>query len=220
MALIGEERLWRSLLRRAVDSFGGRFEIVAECDEGESGLGACLRQRPDLVLLDLDLRRCDAVEVARNLRRRLPSTRLLAVAGGTDPITLNLLAEIGVLGFIDTGQPVEVLEKALLEVGAGRRYWTAMLTTNQQRLRQDPASFPKILTAREQDVLRHVVRGCTSRAIAHRLRLSPRSIETVRYRLMRKLEVRNVAGLMEFAFRNGLAPAAESRCAPVATGRR
>lgn len=204
--LIEEQALLRQLLAHAIASFGERFELVAASESGTEGRDACLRLRPDLVVLDLELARADAIELARSLVRLQPDTRLLALSDASDPVLLNRLDELGVPGFVDKDQPLEILEEAMSEVAGGRSYRTARWTAHQRQLRADPQAFPKFLTGREQDILRLVIRGWTSRAIAGRLDLSPRSVETFRFRLMRKLGVRNVAELMDLAFRTGLLP--------------
>lgn len=206
VALIVEQALLRNLLAQAIARIGAPFELVAVAADAREAREACLRLRPRLILLDLELAQADALELARLLSRQHLGTRILALSGPTDPVSLNRLDEIGVPGFVDKDQPLAVLEEAMRAVASGKKYRTALLTTNQGRLRSDPHAFSKFLTGREQDILRLVVKGSTSRTIAHQLGLSQRSVETFRYRLMRKLEVRNIAGLMDFAFRHGLVP--------------
>lgn len=205
--LIVSPTLLRELLGQAVQAWIESFELIGEAEGSADGLALCQKLSPDLVLLDAQLEDGDSVELARLLLRRLPSVRILALLAEADPVRANRLQEVGIQGLIEMDQSVEILQEALLEVAAGRRYFTAAAVRDQCRLRDDPRAFSKFLTGREQDVLRHVLEGRTSKDIAHRLHLSPRSIETFRYRLMRKLQVRNVAGLLEFAVRHGMVKA-------------
>jgi DNA-binding NarL/FixJ family response regulator len=146
----------------------------------------------------------DPVELLRGLPAHLDGPRVLALVRLSDTVTINRLLEIGVQGLVETSQPIEILRDALLELAAGGTYRTAPISRLLTRLRADPDAFPKFLTGREQDLLRHVLAGGTNRTIAERLQLSPRSVETFRYRLMRKLGVRNLAGLIQYALRQGL----------------
>lgn len=201
--LIESQTLLRQLLARVLRD-DPRFDLVAETADGHETEATCLRLRPDLVVLDVDLPHADGIELARRLVRRLRRSRVLALSHRRDPVCLNRLHEIRVHGFVEKDQTLDLVLEAMAEVGFGKTYFTATLCHTRDRLRADPRAFPKILTGREQDILRHVIEGRTSRDIARRLDLSPRTIETFRYRLMRKLEVGNLAGLIEFAFRNGL----------------
>src|SRR5438876_896480 len=83
----------------------------------------------------------------------------------------------------------------MIEGASGRDYFTAAMWRNRESLRGDPTAFAKVLSDREQEVLCYVASGWTSRSIAGQLTLSPRSVETYRYRIMRKLEIKNLAGL-------------------------
>lgn len=200
--LVVGQTLLRQLLANVVAA-DRRFALLAEAGDAREAAYACQRSHPDLVVVDIDLPQADGIDLARRLVRRV-HTRVLALSQQRDPVCLNRLHEIRVHGFVEKDQPLEIALEAMLEVGSGRTYFTAALCHTRDRLRADPDAFTKILTGREQDILRHVIEGRTSRDIAHRLNLSPRSVETFRYRLMRKLEIGTLAGLIEFAFRRGL----------------
>lgn len=202
--LIEEQTLLRQLLAQAIRCWGDRFDLVAEVESGSDGLESCLSLHPDLVVLDLSLHDTDGIELARRLRRQLGHAHILALSDSREPVVLNRIHEVGVQGIIEMDQPIEILEEAMSEVASGRRYVTAALTRTRNGLLGDPCAFPKFLSGREQDVLRLVAQGLTSKGIARQLDLSPRTVETFRYRLMRKLGVRNSVGLIDFAFRNGL----------------
>ncbi|MBL9135462.1 MAG: response regulator transcription factor [Verrucomicrobiales bacterium] len=197
------QTLVRELLAKAIAD-DARFELVGEAGDGTTGREVIRRRRPNLVVVDLQMMGIDGLELIRGLRRELPRVRTLALAATPSPLMLNRAREVGVHGMVERDQSLEVFLEALGEIGEGRRYFAAEHRRTYERLQSDPQSFPKFLTGREQDILRYVVEGRTSKDIAERLDLSPRSVETFRYRLMRKLGVRNLAALIEFAFRSGL----------------
>jgi DNA-binding NarL/FixJ family response regulator len=116
-------------------------------------------------------------------------------------LTLHRLREIGVHGFVEMNQSLEILEEAIFEVASGGTYFTALWSRIQEQLRSDPFAFTKFLSTREQEILRLVATGRTSKAIAAQLGLSLRSVETYRYRMMRKLGIQSLAGLIEFGLR-------------------
>jgi DNA-binding NarL/FixJ family response regulator len=200
--LIEDQTLLRNVLAKAI-RLDDRFELIGEAEDGFEGKEICLRLRPELVVTDIHLPRVDGIELARFLIKNLPGTRVLALSHLKDPITLNRLCEAGVHGYVAKDEPLEILEEAMVEVASGRNYFTAALCLSRERLRTDPNAFAKVLSDREQQILCYVASGLTSKAIAARLNLSSRSVETYRYRIMKKLEIENLAGLVDYAFRNG-----------------
>lgn len=190
------------LARWIVGDWG--LELAGTAEDGRTGFDLCARAEPVLAIVDLDLPDCDGIELVRRLRRGIRGVRLLGRSRREDPVWWNRAMEVGLHGFVGKTDSAEVLREAMSEVAGGSGYFPAAWRELQDRLRRDPRGFSKILTGREQDILRHVVEGRTSRRIAELLGLSPRSVETFRYRLMRKLGVGNAAGLIEYAFRNGL----------------
>ncbi len=200
--LIEGQTLLRNVLAKAI-RLEDRFELLAEVEDPPEGREICVRLKPDLVVLDIRLPKMDGIELARFLRKHLANIRILALSQLNDPFALNLLAEAGVHGYVAKDHSWEILEEAMIEVASGRDYFPAALRRNQEILQSDPTAFAKILSVREQEILCLVASGWTSSLIASRLNLSPRSVETYRYRIMRKLQIKNLAGLIDYALRNG-----------------
>lgn len=196
----------RGLLAKALEA-DGRFQLTADLDDAAQARDICLRSRPDLLIADVCLPRGDALQALAQLGKHLPTLRILVLSQSADPLTLQRLKELRVHGFVEKDQPLEIVEEAVVEVASGRDYFTAVWARTQAVLRADPGAFNKILNAREQDVLRLVASGHTSRSIAGQLGLRLRSVETYRYRMMRKLGIRTMAGLIEFGLRLKLASA-------------
>jgi DNA-binding NarL/FixJ family response regulator len=205
IVLIEDQTLFRNTLAKAIrlDDQFSQFQLLGEAADGLEAKDLCLRLTPDLIVTEIDLPRLDGIELARLLFKHLPRLRVLVLSRLKDPFTLNRLCEAGIHGYLAKEEPLEFLAEAMSEVASGRTYFTAAVRQTQARLRSDPHAFPKILSCREQAILCSVAAGLTSRSIAGRLNLSPRSVETYRYRMMRKLAIANAAGLIDYAFRNG-----------------
>jgi DNA-binding NarL/FixJ family response regulator len=196
--LLEGQTLLRELLARELEA-QGRFAITAQLDDPLQAREICRRTWPDFVISEIDLPRGGGLEFIEYLRRNLPGTRVLVLSHLTDGWTLNRLDELGVPGFVEKGQSLEILQEAAVEVASGHTYFTAAICRIQEKLREDPNAVVRQLNRREQAVLRLVAAGLTSRAIAQQLGLSPRSVETYRYRMMRKLGIERMAGLIRFA---------------------
>ena len=201
--LIERENLLRTMLARLVQ-LSPRFRLEADFGEVPSARDACFRLKPELVVIDVDFPAVGGVELIEIIVRELPRTRVLALSGSEDPFLLRRLGRAQVHGYVARNEPVEILEEAMIEVAAGHRYLPAAFLCHLREQVTTRAQSPTRLTEQEQQILRRVARGQTSRAIALELRLSPRSVETYRGRILRKLGVPNTAALVDFASRAGM----------------
>lgn len=201
--LIEDQELLRNVLVKTLE-MNPHFEVLGDCADGKSGQTLCLDARPDLVVTDVDMPEMDGITMAQRLLKALPEVRILALTNLKDPFTINRLREVGVHGYVEKDQPLDILEEAMRRVASGNHYYTAIVQEVSSQLAQDPVAFSKILSRREQDVVRLVVQGLTSKEIAKTLKLHPRSVETHRYRIMKKLELKNVVDLVAYAERHGL----------------
>lgn len=202
VVVIESQTLFRELLAKIIGA-DKRFALLGAVEGGGEGKNICEQFHPDLVLMEVRQSQTDGVELAAVIIKNCPLTRVLVISELKDAITFNRLVSAGVHGFVGKDQPWEILEEAMDEVAAGRSYFTAELCQSQERLKSDPTGFAKLLNVREQAILSYVAAGWTSRSIADRLELSHRSVETYRYRMMRKLGLANLAGLIDYAHRNG-----------------
>lgn len=208
VAVIEDQRLFRQLLVRLLRT-DGRYALAGEAEEVEAAVALCVRERPDLVLLDLQLPGGGGgggLEVARHVRAASPDgPRFLALTSLQDNYTIGAVAEARLHGYVEKDQPVEVLEEAIAAVAAGRRWFSPAFEAARLRAAADPHDWRKLLSDRETEVLAEVGALRTSTDIAARLGLSQRTVETHRYHIMRKLGIADAPGLARFAIEQGLA---------------
>ncbi len=202
IVLIEDQALFRNVLAKAI-SLNPKFKLVGDSDSGLEGRDLCLEKKPDLVVTDIDLPDLDGVTLSHQLLHALRHTRILVLTNLKDPFTLNRLQEIGIHGYVEKDQPLDILEEAMETVAAGNTYFTAVIRENHRHLAANPNAFSKILSRREQEIICLVANGMTSGTIADRLNLSKRSVETYRYRIMKKLDIENVAALVDYAYQQG-----------------
>ena len=201
--LIEDQELLRNVLVKTLE-MNEAFDLLGDCADGNSGQALCLRLEPDLVVTDIDMPELDGISMAQALLKALPRLRVLALTNLKDPFTINRLREVGIHGYVEKDQPLDILEDAMRVVASGENYFTAIVQQVSSQLARDPVAFSKILSRREQDVIRLVVEGLTSKEIGKALKLHPRSIETHRYRIMKKLELKNVVELIAYAEKHGI----------------
>jgi DNA-binding NarL/FixJ family response regulator len=178
------------------------FRIVGEAADGPEALRAVERLRPDILILDLMMPGLSGIEVAQQVGRRAPRTRVVILSMHSDVAYVAEAVRAGAGGYVLKEAGVGDLVRAIREVHAGRDYFSPPLDRESLQataLRDSSADPYASLTVREREVLNLTVEGHTGAEIAARLFISQRTVESHRANLMRKLGVRNQKELIRQA---------------------
>jgi len=183
------------------------IEVVGEAATGEEAIALARHHRPDVVLLDIVMPRCNGIEAAKILRSILPETRVVILTSYEDAFHVEQALRAGAHGYLTKNMRPEELVEAITAVVAGEQVFSPTILAFVQDL--DIAHLPGSLeqplvrlTPQEGRVLQLIAEGLTTKEIAHRLGISPRTVETHRAHLMEKLRARNIAALVRFALLN------------------
>jgi DNA-binding NarL/FixJ family response regulator len=184
-----------------------QFKVVGQCSEGVAALRLILAQKPDLAVLDLNLPDLFTMEIVRRAREANVPTKIVVLSMRRDRKTVVEALRCGVSGFLLKSAPSSELLEAFEQVLYGSIYVSPQLEldkifgTNHKASPDDPLD---LLSAREYQVFSLLVEGVRAKEIAARLELSPKTIDTYRASLMRKLDIHDVAGLVKFAIHRDL----------------
>ena len=195
--------------------------MSAAFDSGKEGLEYCLRTKPDLLAVDLFLPDLHGLEIVREVRARLPATRILVLTGHPDGNLPARLVAQGVHGFVDKAAPLSYIMQAMESLMEGGMFFASHVppkgaTPSAQAAlpkvvagaRSDPEALSleavKVLSAREIEVARLVAEGFSSKELAARLGLSVRTVEKHRANIMEKVGVHEVASLVRWCVQTGL----------------
>ena len=195
--------------------------MSAAFDLGKEGLEYCLRTKPDLLAVDLFLPDLHGLEIVREVRARLPATRILVLTGHPDGELPARLVAQGVHGFVDKAAPLSYIMQAMESLMEGGMFFASHVppkgaTPSAQAAlpkvvagaRSDPEALSleavKVLSAREIEVARLVAEGFSSKELAARLGLSVRTVEKHRANIMEKVGVHEVASLVRWCVQTGL----------------
>lgn len=202
VALVDDHLLFREALRVLLSSTED-VSVVAEASTADEALEAVRDSAPDVVVLDVVIPGVDGIQIARELLRENPNRRVLALSMMTDPEHVLAALHAGVLGYAVKRQPASEVLDAIRAVSRGERYVAPELETiAAQKTAIQPALAS--LTQREQEIFELCVSGLASKDIAQRLHISPRTVETHRARVLRKLHARSAVDLVRLAARWGV----------------
>jgi DNA-binding NarL/FixJ family response regulator len=201
-----DHEIVRRGLRSLLESHNCR--IIAEAADGLAAAQAVEKLKPNLLFLDLNMPRLHGLEVLKQVRTSSPGTRVIVLSMHNDePYVIEAL-RAGAAAYLLKGSESEDIAQALKEVLAGRRYLSAPLSEwaiNALATRVAEASDPlSTLSPREREVLQFATEGYDNPEIAEKLFISPRTAETHRTNLMRKLGLQSQTDLVRFAIRKGL----------------
>lgn len=214
IVVIEDHALMRDLLVKACQS-AVQDSAVFGARDAETGLELCRIQQPDVVILDLALPDRDGLDLLDDLLPLSRSSKIIGISGYTDEFTLHRAMNSKLHGFVDKNeQTVDALAEAVRIVVKGGRYFSNAIQEMRVSMRNDPASFDKILSEREQGLLRLFGRGDTNGKIAAELGLSELTVRNYRCRLMAKLGFRTSPELMHYALEKGFARPRSARRPP------
>lgn len=216
--LVDDHKIMRDGLK-AIFKQSADFRVVGEADNGASAVESAIALRPHLILMDISLPGLNGIEATVEILRRMPEAKVVILSMYDDEASVIQAIRSGARAFLLKKASDADLLDALRTVAKGGSYLSPQvsdrLLTRIQRGNIDSAAGPgasilDTLTPREQQVMRLIADGQSSKEIAVMLNLGVQTVRSYRKTLMKKLGVNNVAGLTQLALACGLSRAPES----------
>jgi DNA-binding NarL/FixJ family response regulator len=211
--LADDHTLVRAALRALLECTPD-IRVVGEADDGREALTLLARLHPDVVLMDMAMAGVDGMEATRRASREHRRVRVLVVSMHMTEEYVVQALQAGAAGYLSKDAAAKELEQAIRTVVKGETYLSAeaaeQVAAYEERfgtisLRDaDDVLARRRLTSRETEVLQLIAEGRTMPEIAVMLAISTKTVETHRYRLMDRLNIHHVAGLVRHAVRVGL----------------
>jgi two-component system response regulator NreC len=203
-ALLADDHLIvRQGLRAILEKAG--IEVVGEAGDGMEAVRLAAELRPQVAVLDLAMPMLNGLDAARELLRDSPETSIILLTMHTEEQYILAALQAGVKGYVVKTQAAADLVQAVEQVCGGDLYLSAgvsQVVTQAYLKKTEPINEP--LTQRERQVLQLVAEGNTTKEIARKLEISVKTAESHRTRVMDKLDIHDVAGLVRYAIRRGL----------------
>lgn len=181
--------------------------IVATAQDGSDLMQEVEKHQPHLVILDLNMPRFDGLQCLQKIKTSFVETKVLVLTNYNQPELVEEVRNQNADGFMVKNSSAMELVEAITKILAGEKYYPA--PRQLSNLSEDSPFFDDFLkkhqlTRREVTVIQMICQGMSSKEVANQLNLSELTINTHRRNILRKLDINNVAGLMNFAKQNQL----------------
>jgi DNA-binding NarL/FixJ family response regulator len=186
------------------------FEIVAEAADGREAVRFVEKQIPDLILMDLSMPRMTGMDAIREIKKRYPQTKIIALTVHKTEEYLRTTLQAGADGYVLKDATHEELMMAIESVLRGKTYLSPGVSGKvvegylEGKESQMPLSTLGLLSLREREVLKLIAEGYKNKEIATDLCISLKTVEKHRANLMKKLDLHNAAALTAYAIEQGL----------------
>jgi len=186
------------------------LEVVGDASDGRQAVQLAKRLKPDLVVMDISMPGLSGIEATRQILNELDRVRVLALSMHADPRFVAGALEAGAHGYMIKDCTSQELLECIRTVAGGGTYLSPQVAEVVvkgfvRRLGEETGTPPaSVLTPREREVLQLLVEGHTVRAIAERIHLGVKTVETHRRNIMEKLGLKNLVDLIKYAMREGV----------------
>ncbi|MBK6483044.1 MAG: response regulator transcription factor [Chitinophagales bacterium] len=186
--------------------------LVGEARDGETLLHVLKAKNPDVVLMDVNMPKMSGIEASKKIRLLFPDIKILGLTMSDDADSVSEMMRAGALGYLLKTTSKAELISAIVHVNNGEKYLSAEMSMKliekmfDDNEKEEVERIPRKadITKRELDIVRLIAQEMTNVEIAKKLNNSPMTIITHRKNLLRKLGVKNTAGLVKYAVMNGL----------------
>jgi two-component system invasion response regulator UvrY len=203
--LVDDHELVRSGLNKILNEVKG-FRVIDECDTGEDAIKICRQTQPCVILMDMDMPGMGGLEATKKILRISPEIKIIILTAHTEDPFPTKVMQIGASGYLTKSAAPNEMIKAIRAVNSGQRYLPAEIAQKMalsQFKSTDDNPFND-LSDRELQIMLMITRGEKVPDISENLHLSPKTINSYRYRMFEKLNIGNDVELTHLAIRYGM----------------
>jgi DNA-binding NarL/FixJ family response regulator len=178
-----------------------RFSVVAESGSGEEAVELAKKLRPNIVIMDINLPGINGIEATQQIRKFSPGSKILGVSLHTQPTYARKMIQKGAMGYVTKNSSREEMFKAIMEIQGGKKYICEEIKnilSEQVISGDDPQTGLNSLSQREIEIIAFIKKGFSSKEIADTLKISVKTVEVHRYNILKKLNLKNAAALVNY----------------------
>ena len=183
-----------------------RFQVVSQCSNGEEAVAESQKLRPKVALLDINMTPVSGLEATQQIRKFSPATKIIGVSMHSQPAYVKKLLKLGAHGYVTKNSPQNEMFEAIVEVNKGGRYICSEVKTilSEQAFDEEANSGINSLSNRELEIIKYIKDGLSSKEISTELNISLKTVEVHRHNILKKLNLKNSAALVNYINSAGL----------------
>ncbi|MFN9711164.1 MAG: response regulator [Bacteroidota bacterium] len=183
-----------------------RFQVVSQCSNGEEAIAESQKLRPKVALLDINMTPISGLEATQQIRKYSPATKIIGVSMHSQPAYVKKLLKLGAHGYVTKNSPQNEMFEAIVEVNKGGRYICSEVKTilSEQAFDEESNSGINSLSNRELEIIKYIKDGLSSKEISTELNISLKTVEVHRHNILKKLNLKNSAALVNYINSAGL----------------
>lgn len=206
--LVDDHKIVRDGIKLMLEPQAG-IDVVAETDNGEKVKEILEETSVDVIVMDINMPGMDGIETTRLVKDEHPDIKILALTMSSDDSHIRQMVQAGASGYIMKSAGRDELTNAIHDIMKGKHYFSDQATQSimmdlVKNKGKTSVQEPVHITDRELEVLQMIVKEHTNQEIAEKLYISPRTVDAHRRNLLQKTGARNTAGLVKYAFQQGL----------------
>src|SRR3989339_1047750 len=185
------------------------LNIVAEASNGREAVDLALKLKPDVIVMDIMMPESDGISATREIHSKLKDVRIIGLSASSDDDSVRQLLNAGALGFVIKDCICAELLDAVKTVLAGKRYLSpavmnSFIAGDKPDVKGDDVALLESLTTRQRQVFDLILEGLSTKDIAVRLKIAPKTVSKHREDMQARLHVRNAVELVKYAVRLGI----------------
>jgi len=184
-----------------------RFNVIAETSSGDEAIEIAKNKRPQIVLMDVNMSPLNGFDATKQIRKYSPGSKIIGISMHSMPAYARRMLQMGAMGYVTKNSSKDEMINAIVEVNNGKKYVCEEVKNilAQQELEQE-GDHPDMntLSRREIEIVQLIKEGLSSKEVAQRLDISLKTVEVHRYNILKKLNLKNTASLVNFINAQGL----------------
>ncbi|MBN8786430.1 MAG: response regulator transcription factor [Terrimonas sp.] len=183
-----------------------RFRVIAETDSGQQAIELANSSHPEIILMDINMSPMNGFEATKEIRKIAPSSKIIGVSMHSQPAYAKKMLQMGAVGYITKNSSKEEMITAISEVAMGHKYICNEVKTilSEQILEDSEKPDVNLLSQREVEIIDLIKQGQSSREIAQHLNITLKTVEVHRHNILKKLNLKNTAALVNFINNAGI----------------
>jgi len=184
-----------------------RFEVIGETSDADEAVEIAKTLTPRIVLMDINMTPVNGFDMTKLIRKYSPSSKIIGISMHSMPAYARRMMQIGAMGYVTKNSSKDELMTAIVDVDSGKKYIcdeVKNILSHQELEEDDGKPDLNVLSRRELDIVKLIKEGLSSKEIAQKLDISLKTVEVHRYNILKKLNIKNTASLVNYINEQGL----------------